>query len=84
MLSLTPCHKSQLAHNLLLCIYPRIQLGVNSFKHFLAYKGAIMADDEILVKSFCRCAELGCMATVHAENGELIAQLQQDVFDSGY
>ena len=23
--------------------------GVNSFKHFMAYKGAIMADDEILV-----------------------------------
>ena len=26
--------------------------GVNSFKHFMAYKGAIMADDEILVASF--------------------------------
>ncbi|MDX1406451.1 MAG: amidohydrolase family protein, partial [Woeseiaceae bacterium] len=25
--------------------------GVNSFKHFMAYKGAIMADDEILVNS---------------------------------
>ncbi len=29
--------------------------GVNSFKHFMAYKGAIMADDEILVNSFSRC-----------------------------
>ena len=28
--------------------------GVNSFKHFMAYKGAIMADDEILVNSFSR------------------------------
>ena len=26
--------------------------GVNSFKHFMAYKGAIMAPDEILVNSF--------------------------------
>jgi hypothetical protein len=29
--------------------------GVNSFKHFMAYKNAIMADDETLVKSFRRC-----------------------------
>jgi D-hydantoinase len=59
------------------------QLGVNSFKHFLAYKGAIMADDEILVNSFSNCAELGCMATIHAENGEIISHLQQQIFDSG-
>ncbi len=26
--------------------------GVNSFKHFMAYKNAIMADDEVLVNSF--------------------------------
>ena len=25
--------------------------GVNSFKHFMAYKGAIMVDDEILLKA---------------------------------
>jgi len=57
--------------------------GVNSFKHFLAYKGAIMADDEVLVKSFANCADLGCMATIHAENGELVSHLQQQLFDSG-
>src|SRR5712691_4204147 len=28
--------------------------GVNSFKHFMAYKNAIMADDEVLVNSFAR------------------------------
>jgi dihydropyrimidinase len=33
--------------------------GVNSFKHFMAYKNAIMADDETLVKSFRRCAGAG-------------------------
>ena len=33
--------------------------GVNSFKHFMAYKGAIMADDEVLVNSFGRARELG-------------------------
>lgn len=57
--------------------------GVNSFKHFMAYKGAIMADDEILVSSFTRARELGALCTVHAENGELVFRLQQEVFDKG-
>ncbi len=57
--------------------------GVNSFKHFMAYKGAIMADDEILVKSFTRARELGAIVTVHAENGELVAHLQQKILDAG-
>ena len=57
--------------------------GVNSFKHFMAYKGAIMAPDEILVNSFNRALELGAMPTVHAENGEMVAQLQQKIFDMG-
>ncbi|MBX7190692.1 MAG: dihydropyrimidinase [Sandaracinaceae bacterium] len=57
--------------------------GVNSYKHFMAYKGAIMADDEILVKSFTRARELGALCTCHAENGELVVRLQQEIFDKG-
>ncbi|MDR7050581.1 dihydropyrimidinase [Duganella sp. 3397] len=57
--------------------------GVNSFKHFMAYKNAIMADDETLVKSFRRSLELGAIPTVHAENGELVYQLQQDLLKKG-
>ena len=57
--------------------------GVNSFKHFMAYKGAIMADDEILVNSFTRAWELGALPTVHAENGELVWQLQRKLMESG-
>jgi dihydropyrimidinase len=34
------------------------ECGVNSFKHFMAYKGAIMAGDEILVNSFSRALPL--------------------------
>ncbi len=58
--------------------------GVNSFKHFMAYKGAIMCDDEILVNSFSRARELGALCTVHAENGELVYRLQQEIFDKGF
>lgn len=59
------------------------EYGVNSFKHFMAYKNAIMADDETLVKSFRRCMELGAIPTVHAENGELVFQLQQELLSKG-
>ena len=53
------------------------QHGVNSFKHFMAYKNSIMATDDIMVASFSRCLELGAIPTVHAENGELVYHLQK-------
>ena len=55
------------------------QEGINSFKHFMAYKNAIMCDDETLVNSFRRALELGAMPTVHAENGELVFLLQKEM-----
>jgi dihydropyrimidinase len=57
--------------------------GVNSFKHFMAYKNAIMCDDEVLVNSFRTARDLGALCTVHAENGELVFTLQQEIFDRG-
>ena len=57
--------------------------GVNSFKHFMAYKNAIMAEDETLVNSFSRCLELGAMPTVHAENGDLVYHLQRQMLAKG-
>jgi dihydropyrimidinase len=59
------------------------QHGVNSFKHFMAYKNAIMADDSVLISSFARALELGAMPTVHAENGELVHLLQQQLLAQG-
>ena len=57
--------------------------GVNSFKHFMAYKNAIMCDDETLVNSFRRALQLGAMPTVHAENGELVYLLQAEMKAQG-
>lgn len=57
--------------------------GVNSFKHFMAYKNAIMAEDETLYNSFSRAVELGAITTVHAENGELVFQLQKKLMEMG-
>ncbi len=57
--------------------------GVASFKHFMAYKNAIMCDDEVLVNSFSRCIELEALPTVHAENGELVYRLQKQLLARG-
>ena len=57
--------------------------GVNTFKHFMAYKGALMVDDNALLQSFLRCAELGAMPLVHAENGDAVFHLQQSLLKSG-
>lgn len=60
-----------------------VDRGVNSFKHFMAYKGALMVDDEILFKSFTRCRELGALPMVHAENGDAVYLLQQQLLNAG-
>ena len=48
--------------------------GVNSFKMFMAYKNLFQLDDFELYETFERCKELGALAQVHAENGDIIAK----------
>ena len=57
--------------------------GVNSFKHYMAYKGTIMADEAVLRASFARALALGAIVTVHAEDGDDVLRLQRKVFESG-
>src|SRR5262249_28668077 len=57
--------------------------GVNSFKHFMAYKNAIMVPDENLVQSFARCLELGAMPPAQPENGDWVYHLQAGVRKKG-
>jgi len=57
--------------------------GINTFKHFMAYKGALMVDDDEMFASFQRCAELGALPLVHAENGDVVAQLQAKLMADG-
>ncbi|WP_448953309.1 dihydropyrimidinase [Labrys neptuniae] len=57
--------------------------GINTFKHFLAYKGALMVNDDELFHSFSRCAGLGALPLVHAENGDIVFRLQQQYIDQG-
>lgn len=57
--------------------------GINTFKHFMAYKGALMVDDDEMYSSFKRCAEIGALPLVHAENGDVVAQLQAQLLADG-
>ena len=54
-----------------------VDRGITSFKHFMAYKGALMVDDDEMYASFQRCADLGALPLVHAENGDVVAALSQ-------
>jgi len=57
--------------------------GINTFKHFMAYKGALMVNDDELYASFRRCAELGAIPMVHAENGDVVAELSARLLAEG-
>ncbi len=59
------------------------EAGINTFKHFMAYKGALMVNDDEMFASFSRCAELGAMPFVHAENGDVVAELQRKLMAAG-
>jgi len=57
--------------------------GINTFKHFMAYKGALMVQDDEMYASFQRLAELGAIALVHAENGDVVADLSAKLLAEG-
>ncbi|MCU0907198.1 MAG: dihydropyrimidinase [Rhodobacteraceae bacterium] len=60
-----------------------VDRGITSFKHFMAYKGALMVNDDEMFASFTRCADLGALAMVHAENGDVVAELQRKLMAEG-
>ena len=60
-----------------------VKRGVNTFKHFMAYKGALMVNDDEMFASFQRCADLGALPLVHAENGDVVAAMTQRLLDAG-
>src|SRR5881275_299819 len=46
--------------------------GITSYKLFMAYKGALMVDDETLFKTMEVAADTGALVMVHAENGDAV------------
>ncbi|MDR3470770.1 MAG: dihydropyrimidinase [Devosia sp.] len=60
-----------------------VDRGITSFKHFMAYKGSLMVNDDEMFASFQRCADLGALPLVHAENGDVVAAMTQKLLDAG-
>jgi dihydropyrimidinase len=57
--------------------------GVTSYKLFMAYKGALMVDDETLFRTMEVAAETGALVMVHAENGDVIDVLVKQALEAG-
>ncbi|MBC2835191.1 dihydropyrimidinase [Paragemmobacter straminiformis] len=60
-----------------------VKAGITSFKHFMAYKGALMVNDDEMFHSFRRVGDLGGVALVHAENGDVVAELTAKLLAEG-
>ena len=57
--------------------------GVTSYKLFMAYKGALMVDDETLFRDMQMAADTGALVMVHAENGDAIDVLVKQALAAG-
>jgi len=54
------------------------KLGVKSVKVFTAYKGTMQLDDENIFKVMKKVKQLNGVVAVHAENGDVIDELQKE------
>ncbi|XP_028653191.1 dihydropyrimidinase-related protein 5b [Erpetoichthys calabaricus] len=57
--------------------------GVNSFQMFMTYKDLYMLRDSDLYQVMRTCKDIGAVARVHAENGELVAEGAKEALDLG-
>lgn len=61
-----------------------VDLGVRSYKMFTAYrKRGMMSGDGFLFQAFGRLSTLGALPMVHAENGDLIDALEDQLIADG-
>src|ERR1700755_1496553 len=58
--------------------------GVTSYKLFMAYKGALMVDDETLFRTMQGAAHTGALGMLHAEKGAAIDVLVKDALAAGH
>jgi dihydropyrimidinase len=57
--------------------------GITSIKLFMAYKGVLQIDDTTLFRSLRQAGEHGLLTMVHAENGDVIAELVTEALAKG-
>jgi dihydropyrimidinase len=60
-----------------------VKAGINSFKIFLAYKGAFNLTDEELFYTMRLAKKLGVIVTAHCENADLVLEMQKKLIGEG-
>ncbi len=60
-----------------------VEAGVCSFKLFMAYKGELMARDDVLTACMERARDLRALTMVHAENGDIVDLLVKRALAKG-
>ncbi|MCE2542601.1 MAG: dihydropyrimidinase [Acidobacteria bacterium] len=58
--------------------------GVTSYKLFMAYPGAMLADDATIFRAMRRAGEDGTLVCMHAENGVVIDELVKAALAAGH
>jgi len=59
------------------------ELGVTTFKLFMSQKGRLMLDNNEMMEAFKHIKDIGGVAKVHAENGDIIAENQRRLLARG-
>jgi dihydropyrimidinase len=57
--------------------------GITSFKVFMAYKGALMVDDEQFLAVLEQTGRTGGLVMVHCENGDAVVRYQKEAMEAG-
>jgi dihydropyrimidinase len=57
--------------------------GITSFKVFMAYKGALMVDDEQFIAVLEQTGKTGGLVMVHCENGDAVVRYQKEALERG-
>lgn len=60
-----------------------LEYGVSSLKLFMAYKGILQVDDSLLLRTLKVAKDHGILVCVHAENGDVIEVLVNDMVNQG-
>jgi len=59
------------------------ELGVNSYKFFLAYNGVLRTYDDEITKAFRHMKSIGALGMVHAENGDYVKDMEDFIYNLG-
>ncbi len=60
-----------------------VEEGITSLKLFMAYKGVFQVDDATLFRAMQQAERSGMIVMVHAENGDVVAQLTESLLADG-